>query len=337
MVVYTELDQVFAAPIYGSFYRHQDGKVTPAARFSPQFDAVGGTIAQIEREQSDGRPQADVLWDSDLWGTLQLQQAGRLMVRRWPRHRGFPSDMQASDLSWRGFAARGRVLLINTDVLTDPADYPTSVRELADPRWQDRCAVAHPGRGSMQVHVAVLNNRWGTDATRDWLTAVAENARVLAGNRAVASAVSSGQVAWGVIDSDHAVLETDEHRPVVIVFPDQIATSTVAGSERMGAASQPADALGTLRIPNTVAVLQGAPHPIAAGRLADFLASPATEDRLAMGPSAQLPLHPTATHPPRVLPDRAGSHHPLHWMAVDFEAAYRDWPQIADTIDTLFP
>ncbi len=314
VVVYTELDQVFAAPIYGSFYRHQEGKVTPAARFSPQFDAVGGTVAQIEREQT-ATPAADVLWDCDLWGTLRLQQAGLLAPRRWPRVAGFPTDMQASDGSWRGFAARARVLLINTDRLPNPADYPSSVRELADSGWQGRCAVANPGRGSMQVHTAVLSQQWGPEATVEWLELIAENAVVMAGNRAVAVAVSSGQVDWGLIDSEYAIGERDERRPVAIRFPDQAA-----------------DGLGTLRIPNTVAILRSAPHPIAASRLVQFLASPASEERLAMGPSAQIPLHPETSHHPRVLPAE-----PVHWMQTDFEAAYRNWPLIADSIDLLFP
>lgn len=314
VVIYTEQDQVIAAPIYGAFYRHQQGKVTPAARFSPQFDAVGGTIAQIEREQA-ATPQADVLWDNGLWGTLQLQQAGLLEPRRWQPVAGFPADMQASDGSWRGFAATARVLIINTDLLTDPAEYPSSVQELADPRWRGRCGVAHPGRGSMRIHLAVLQQQWGNQATVRWLQEVAENAQVLAGNLAIAAAVSSGQLAWGLIDSDYAIVQLDDKAAVEIRFPDQAS-----------------DGLGTLRIPNTVAVLRGAPHPIAAGRLVDFLASPLTEERLAMGESAQLPLIPLTAHSPRVLPAER-----VRWMSVDFEAAYRAWPRLTESIESLFP
>ena len=42
--------------------------------------------------------------------------------------------MIASDGSWCGFAARARVLIVNTDLIKNPHDYPTSVAELADPK-----------------------------------------------------------------------------------------------------------------------------------------------------------------------------------------------------------
>src|SRR5262249_55732564 len=58
--------------------------------------------------------------------------------------------------------------------------------------------------------------------------------------------------------------------------------------------------LGTLFIPNTVALVKGAPHPKAAGALADYLLSPDVESALAKGPSAQIPLNPKTPAVPRL-------------------------------------
>ena len=89
---------------------------------------------------------------------------------------------------------------------------------------------------------------------------------------------------------------------------------------------------GTLRIPNTVAVLKNAPHPIAASALADFLVSPEAEQRLAMGDSAQIPINPRTTVQPRVLPEES-----VRWMNVDFEAAAHRWEAISSRLLDLFP
>ena len=67
-------------------------------------------------------------------------------------------------------------------------------------------------------------------------------------------AVSRGQLAWGITDTDDAIIEIDQGFPVEIVVPDQ-----------------QADGMGALLIPNTVAAIKGGPHPEAAGRLLDYL------------------------------------------------------------------
>ena len=59
--------------------------------------------------------------------------------------------------------------------------------------------------------------------------------QILAGNKPVAQAVSVGRIAFGLTDTDDAILEQDRGALVEIVFPDQ-------GEGE----------LGTLLIPNTL-------------------------------------------------------------------------------------
>ncbi len=91
--------------------------------------------------------------------------------------------------------------------------------------------------------------------------------QVLSGNKQVAQAVGSGQLAFGLTDTDDAMGEVDAGSPVAIVYPDR----------------EPGG-LGTLFIPNTLAILKGAPHPRRAEALADYLLSPEVETALAEGP-----------------------------------------------------
>jgi iron(III) transport system substrate-binding protein len=203
---------------------------------------------------------------------------------------------------------------VNTDLIQDPSQYPTSVNDLADAKWSKRCAMARPLFGTTATHFAVLREQQGEQATLQLLEAIRDNAVVLSGNKQVALAVSAGQVAWGLTDTDDAIVEKDNGMPVDIVFPDQ-------------APDQP----GTLRIPNTVAVIRGAQHPVAADALADYLVQAKTEERLALGESSQLPLSPRSQYRPRVLPD-----YPVRWMLADFEKAGDGWEEWSEALQERF-
>jgi len=312
VVIFTALDQEYAAPIFAAFHRSSGGAISPNAKFDVESTTADDLVKHIINEQ--GQAAADVYWNNDILLTIALQHEGLLASHPWKVETGYPAEMCAKDGSWCGFAARGRVLLVNTDQLPDPSDYPSRVDELAAPQWKANCAIAHPLVGTMATHAAVIRQIKGEEAARQWFTEVAGNAVVLPTNRAVAIAVATGQVAWGLTDTNDAIIEKEDKRPVVIVYPDQ--------------ASEDA---GTLRIPNTVAILKNAAHPIAAAKLVDYLVTPHTEDRLAMGESAQMPISRFAQHRSRVLPDG-----PVRWMKVDFEAAATEWESLASELNAIF-
>ena len=313
VVAYTALDEQFATPIYAAFERSVDHETGVIGKFDVESTKTVGLVNQIIAEQD--APVCDVFWNNEIMHTVRLQKLGLLQPRSWNVPPGWPKDMIASDGSWCGFAARARVLLINTELMTDPSDYPSSVRDLADSKWKHKCAMARPLFGTTATHFAVLRAKNGHDPTIEFLKRIQENAVILSGNKQVAQAVASGQVAWGITDTDDAVIEKDARRPVAIVFPDQ----------------EP-DQPGTLRIPNTFAVLKNAPHPNAATTLADYIVTAKTEDRLAMGDSSQLPISSQSEYRPRVMPKT-----PVRWMKVDFEAAAENWDQWAAELLELFP
>lgn len=312
VVVYSALDREFAVPILAAYERSTENEVKVAAKYDVESTKTVGLVNRLIAEGD--QPVCDLFWNNEIMHTVRLQKLGLLEPRSWNLERGYPSDMVASDGSWCGFAARARILIVNTELLDDPAEYPQSVAELADPKWAGQCAMARPLFGTTATHFAVLREIVGREATLEQLRKIRDNAVVLSGNKQVALAVSSGQVKWGLTDTDDAIIEKDQKFPVEIVFPDQ-------------APDQP----GTLRIPNTIAVLKNSPHPIAASRLADYLVRPETEDRLAMGDSSQLPISRQSKFPPRVLPEQ-----PVRWMRVDFEAAADDWEQWAAELQTIF-
>lgn len=311
VVVYSALDQEFAQPILDSFERSTEDETTVIGKFDVESTKTVGLVNLIIAEKD--RPACDLFWNNEIMHTVRLQKLGLLEPRKWQVGDGHPPGMIASDGSWCGFAARARVLIINKKRVPNVEDYPTSVSDLTDPKWKDQCAMARPLFGTTATHFAVLRQINGRQPTLAMIKEIAGNAKILSGNKQVAMSVSAGTLAWGLTDTDDAIIEKDQGRGVAIVFPDQ-------------QPSQP----GTLRIPNTIAVIKNAQHPIAAANLADFLVRPETEDRLAMGNSSQMPLSRESKFPPRVMPN-----HPVRWMNANFEEAAQDWEEWAAEVQSL--
>ena len=154
----------------------------------------------------------------------------------------------------------------------------------------------------------------GSEKAKEWFENVASSAVVLSGNKQVALAVSSGQLEWGLTDTDDAIIEVDRGAPVAIVFPDQ-----------------QADQVGSLLLPTTVAVIRNAPHPRAASQLADRLVSEDIESRLAIADSAQIPLRPGSKITSRIpIPQT------IRWAQVDYPAAADAWENLQNQLQVIF-
>ena len=161
------------------------------------------------------------------------------------------------------------MLLVNKNLVKE-GERPTSINDLTNPKWSGKIGIAKPLFGTTASHAACLFAVWGDEKAKDFFQRLKANqAQILGGNKRVAEAVAAGQLAFGVTDTDDAIIEVEKGMPVEIVYPDQ---------EEGG--------IGTLFIPNTVAMIKGSKHPEAAHRLIDFLLSPKTEAKLAECPSA---------------------------------------------------
>ena len=136
----------------------------------------------------------------------------------------------------------------------------------------------------------------------------------MSGNKRVAEAVAGNQLAFGLTDTDDALEEIEKGLPVTIVYPDQ-------GDEQ----------IGTLYIPNTIALIKGAPHSKEAEQLVDYLLSAEVEKRLAEGPSAQIPLRPGIAASSRVKTPPE-----VRAMDVDWSAAADKWDTAAEFLKNEF-
>jgi iron(III) transport system substrate-binding protein len=309
VVVYTALDQEFSEPIFEDFTRETGIRVR--AKFDTEATKTVGLAEAIVSERN--RPRCDLFWNNEILNTLRLDSEGLLEVYRSPAAAGYPAMARPESGLWHGFAARARVLLINTHLVAQD-QHPTSIRDLADPRWQGRVGIAKPLFGTTATHAACLFAYWGDAPAREFFLALKKSVNIMSGNKQVAQSVASGQLAFGLTDTDDAIIEIEKGMPVAIIYPDQ---------QEGG--------MGTLFIPNTLAVIRGAPHREAARRLVDYLLSPQVETRLAQGASAQIPLNPEVTVALRIETPAT-----IRPMQIDFAQAAQMWSTAAAFLRDTF-
>ncbi|MEX2119777.1 MAG: extracellular solute-binding protein [Pirellulales bacterium] len=310
VVVYTALDKEFSSPILDQFAAETGIRVRP--RFDVESTKTVGLTQAIIAEGA--RPRCDVFWNNEILNTLRLEERGLLDSYRPKMAESYPAMYRSPDGTWHGFAGRARVLIVNTDLVPE-SERPTSIYDLADPRWRGRCGIAKPLFGTTATHAACLFAHLGDEEARQYFRDLkANDVQILAGNKQVALSVAGGQLAFGLTDTDDAIIELEHGHPVALVYPDR----------------EP-DQLGTLFIPNTLAIIQGCRHPEQARRLVDFLLTPEVEARLADSPSAQIPLHEGAA-----LELRVETPSSIKAMQVDFAAAARQWDTAAAFIRDEF-
>jgi iron(III) transport system substrate-binding protein len=310
VVAYTALDAEFSEPIYRDFTA--DSGIAVLAKFDVESTkTVGLTNALIAEKQ---RPRCDVFWNNEILNTIRLEKLGLLEAYHSPAAKAFPPIYGSASGAWQGFAARARILLVNTGLVAE-ADRPTSVDDLADPKWKGKIGIAKPLFGTTATHIACLFAVLGPERAREFCRRLKANeVQVLSGNAQVAQSVAAGQIAFGLTDTDDGIGMIEKGHPVAIVYPDGRS-----------------DQMGTLFIPNTLSIMQGCPHPAAARRLVDYLLSPAVEERLAAGPSAQIPLNPSVKVPPRI--ETPATVKP---MDVDWQAAADAWDAAARFVQEEF-
>jgi iron(III) transport system substrate-binding protein len=296
-------------------FQKQTG-LTIAPRYDTEATKSVSLYEELMREKD--RPRCDVHWNNEILSTIRLQRAGLLEPYASPSAKPYPASARGKDDTWHAFAARARVLLVNTKLVSD-ADRPRGLLELADPKWKGKVAVAKPQFGTTATQAACLFEVLGRDKAQAFYRGLRANAQVLAGNKPVAEAVGQGEAAVGLTDTDDAIDEVKKGRPVVIVFPDADAPK--------------GDRMGTLFIPNTVAIIKGCPHPEDARKLVDYLLSPEVEKRLAESPSCQIPLNPAVQ---AKLPKEIQTPRTVKAMDVDFDKAADLWDEVQEFLAREF-
>jgi len=268
VVVYTSLDQPFSEPIMEDF--KQLTGINVNAVYDVEAAKTTGLVNRLIAERN--RPRADVFWSSEYAQTLILKSQGILAPYQSPSASDIPQQYRDMGYYWTGFAARARVIIVNTK-LVPAVFYPKTIFDLLDAYWgPGEVGIANPLSGTTATHAAALFVSPGPDKAKAFFEGLlARNVRVVAGNSVVRDMVVSGELKVGLTDTDDAYIAIAKGDPVELIFPDQTG-------------------LGTLLIPNTISLINGAPNLQAAKRFIDFVLSREVEAKLARYASGQMPV-----------------------------------------------
>jgi len=161
--------------------------------------------------------------------------------------------------------------------LVDPGAVPSSLFDLASTGVPaEKIGIAYPMFGTAATQAAALYALMEPEDARSFFAGLMDaGVRAVDGNSVVRDLVAGGQLAMGLTDTDDAIGAIERGAPVEMVFLDQ-------GSGGMG----------TLIIPNTVAMVAGAAHPGEAEAFLDYLLSEEVEAQLVDSGWFQMPLRP---------------------------------------------
>lgn len=309
VVVYTSVDQPFSEPILNAF--EEKTGIQVQAVYDVEAAKTTGLVNRLIAEKES--PKADVFWNSEIIQTIRLQEQGVLASYRSPEAEAIAETYRDPQDDWTGVAARARVLIINTDVVSDPSQID-SIYALLDPTWEGGAiGIAYPLFGTTATHAAALYSYLGVDEARTYFQDLAQrDVRVVDGNSVVRDMVVNGTLAFGLTDTDDACTAWEAGAPVEVKLPDQ-------------------QGMGTLLIPGTVALIDGAPHPEQARALIDYLLSADVARELVASGFSHIPLHPDL----EVDLSCVGAE-TIHDMQVDFRSVYQHLDSVNEELREIF-
>jgi iron(III) transport system substrate-binding protein len=235
---------------------------------------------QIEQEGS--KSPADVFFTENSPPLARLDEKGLLSPIDASTLSSVPSQYSASTQDWVGVSARVSELVYNTNDLK-PADLPTSVLGLADPKWKGKLDIA-PSETDFQPIVTAVDASIGNAATVTWLKALKANAGAHQDpdNETLVDNVNKGTTQLGVINHYYWYRLKEEDGAASIHSALQY---FAAGDD------------GYLLDVSGAAVMKSSHHPAAAQALVAFLVSQEGQQVLVSSDSWEYPIGSGVTNP----------------------------------------
>ena len=279
VVVYVAHDQDYSEPILREFEETTGIKVE--ALYDTEATKTVGLVNRILAERNN--PKADVFWNNEPIRSVMLKREGLLQPYCSPNSLDIPSVYKDDECFWIGFAARARVLIYNTEKISEE-EAPKSIFDLTDSKWKGRVCVANPLFGSTSTHFASLFAVLGESEAKKFLLDLKKNnVKIVESNSMVRDQVVAGECWIGLTDTDDAYDAVLAGKPVKMIFPDQGEND-----------------IGDLVFPNTIMLITGAPHSEEGKKLIDFLLTSRVEEELAKS-AMQIPLK-SSSKVPNVIP-----------------------------------
>jgi iron(III) transport system substrate-binding protein len=242
-----------------------------------------GVVLADQILQEGGSSPADVYLTENSPELVSLTEHG--LLARLPRSilDQVPAADRSTEGTWVGVALRVSCLVYDP-ALISRSQLPSSILDLAAPRWKGKVAIAPLDSDFPPVVGAVIATR-GTKAAASWLAGLKRTASIYQDDESVVAAVNRGDEAVGVINQYYwyrlrREIGAGAMHSVLYYFPNGDAGSVVNVS---GAA-----------------ILASSRHRGEAERFVAFLVGPAGQRLISQGDDYEYPVRPGVAPNPQL-------------------------------------
>lgn len=191
LVVYSGRSESLVGPIIEQF------REATGIDVSAKYGSTGEIAATLLEE--GGNSPADVFFAQDPGGLGAVAQADMFDAVPGEIAGLVPGWAQSPEGLWVGISGRARVLVYNTERLTED-DLPASIFDLTDSKWKGRLGWA-PTNGSFQAMVTAMRVLWGEEKTTAWLRGVRANEPgIYPKNTPQVAAAAAGEIDVGLVN-----------------------------------------------------------------------------------------------------------------------------------------
>ncbi len=247
---------------------------------------------QIMQEGSSS--PADVFYTENTPVLEALRERGLLAPVAPATLAAVPRRYDSAQGDWVGVSARVSVLVYNTAQIA-PSQLPSSILELAEPKWRGKVGFA-PSETDFQPLITAIAKLDGAASAERWLKGLQANSRIYPDNETVVAQVNNGESAVGLINHYYWFRLRAE-----------VGQSGVHSALHYYAPGSPGDLLNV----SAAAVLRSSAHLPAAQTLLAFLVSRSGQETIAHSHSYEYPLRPGVAPAPGLRPFAALKPAPL--------------------------
>jgi iron(III) transport system substrate-binding protein len=244
IVVYSGRSEDLVAPVLEMFTEATGIEVE--ARYGNTAEMAAAIL-----EEGENSP-ADIYYAQDAGALGAIEAAGLFAPLPAETLEIVDPRFRSADGNWVGVTGRARVLVYNTDQLTEDV-LPATVEELTGEAWADNVGWA-PTNGSFQAFITAMRVINGEDATREWLQGMIDNgAVVFEGNGEIVRAVAAGEISTGLVNNYYIyeiAAEEGEALPVANHFFEGGNLGSLVNISGLGVLNTSANAEGALALAN---------------------------------------------------------------------------------------
>jgi iron(III) transport system substrate-binding protein len=228
---------------------------------------------------------ADVFYSENTPVLEALSERGLLATVAPTTLAAVPSRYESAHGNWVGVSARVSALVYNTSQIA-PSQLPSSILELAAPRWKGKLGFA-PSETDFQPLITSIVKLDGAATAERWLEGLQANGRVYPDNETVVAQVNNGESAVGPINHYYWYRLRDE-----------VGQGGVHSALHYYAPGDPGDLVSV----SGAAVLRSSSHDAAAQAFLAFLVSTAGQETIAHSHSYEYPLRAGVAPAPGLRP-----------------------------------